>query len=290
VKQDPAPNAMVAPHSVVQLYVSSGLPTVDILDLRKYSLEDAQRYLRDAKLIPKITLKYDDKSRKGLVLSQMPPPRTKIPIHSTVALVVSNGARPVAVPELLTLLVNDAAQTISKLGLKLEISERVPNDNVDADVILSQNPPSGARIDPGSTITVVVSAGAPLLGVPDLGGRSLADATTALRDSGLAFRITYVVDASVRAGTVLQQDPAPSGQARKGSTVTLVVAVPGVVPDLTNMPLDQARAALTNAGYGVGGIFYGAPGEAGRVIRTEPEANQPLRPGQPVVLHVAGAQ
>jgi len=287
VRQEPAPNARVAPHSVVQLYVSSGLPTVEISDLRNFSLADAERILRDAKLIAKITPKYDSKTPKDIVLSQTPPRGTKLPIHSTVALVVSKGAQPVVVPEVLQLLVNDATQALSKRGLKLEVSERVMTD-IDADIILSQNPLSGAHVDPGSTVTVVVSAGPPSLGVPDLGGRSLGESIAALQGAGLGYRLNYVVDASAPAGTVMQQDPVPNAQARKGSSVTLVVAVPGVVPDVTNMPLDQARGVLSNAGYAVGNVIYGASGDAGKVVRSEPDANQQLRPGQSVVLHVAG--
>jgi serine/threonine-protein kinase len=287
VRQEPAPNARVAPHSVVQLYVSSGLPTVEISDLRNFSLADAERILRDAKLIAKITPKYDSKTPKDIVLSQTPPRGTKLPIHSTVALVVSKGAQPVVVPEVLQLLVNDATQALSKRGLKLEVSERVMTD-IDADIILSQNPLSGAHVDPGSTVTVVVSAGPPSLGVPDLGGRSLGESIAALQGAGLGYRLNYVVDASAPAGTVMQQDPVPNAQARKGSSVTLVVAVPGVVPDVTNMPLDQARGVLSNAGYAVGNVIYGASGDAGQVVRSEPDANQQLRPGQSVVLHVAG--
>jgi serine/threonine-protein kinase len=288
VKQDPAPNALVAPHSVVQLFVSSGLPIVEMTDLRQYTLADAQRILRAGKLIAKITPKYDGKTPKDIVLSQMPPPGTKLPIHSTVALVVSKGAQPVAVPDLVTLMVNDAAQSLAKRGLKLEISERVPNDNIDPDVVVSQNPLGGVHVDPGSTVTVVVSAGPPSLGVPDVGGRSLAEAIAALQGAGLSYRLNYVVDASAPTGTVMQQDPAPSAQARKGSSITLVVAVPGVVPDVTNMSIDQARGVLSNAGYALGTVIYGAPGETGKVVRSEPDAGGQLRPGGSVVLHVAG--
>ena len=49
-REEPAPPHKLKPGSEVQLYVSSGLPNVTLSDLRQYSLDDAQRYLRDAKL------------------------------------------------------------------------------------------------------------------------------------------------------------------------------------------------------------------------------------------------
>ena len=283
-----SPDTTAAPRSVVQLYVSSGLPNVALIDLRQYSRDDAERYLRNAKLIPKTTLRYDAKAPKGVVLSQSPGPLAQVPMRSVVSLVVSNGQKPVAVPDLVDLAIGDAQSAAQKRGLQLEIGERVTSDNIPADVVVSQNPSAGSNIDPNSKVVVTVSAGAPMVGVPDSGGKSIGDALAAIRSAGLTARVTYDVDQSIPAGTVLQQDPAASGQAHKGSQVTLVVAVPGVVPDVVNMPLDQARSVLQDAGYSVGSIFYGEGGQPGNVVRAEPDPNTPLRPGSSVSLHVAG--
>jgi serine/threonine-protein kinase len=288
IRQVPKPDATALPHSVVQLYVSSGLPNVGLIDLRQYSREDAERYLRNAKLIPKTTLRYDVKAPKGVVLSQSPAPQSQVPIRSVVSLVVSNGQQPVAVPDMVDLTIGDAQAAAQKRGLQLEIGERVNSDNIPADVVVAQNPPAGAHVDPNSKVTLTVSAGAPMVNVPDVGGKSVGDAMAAIQGSGLSARVTYDVDQTIPAGTVLQQDPAASSQAHKGSPVTLVVAVPGVVPEVTNMPLDQARAMLENSGYTVGAIFYGEGGQPGNVVRTDPDPNTPLRPGSSVALHVAG--
>jgi serine/threonine-protein kinase len=288
IRQVPKPDATAMPHSVVELFVSSGLPVVGLIDLRQYSSDDAERYLRNAKLIPKTTLRYDAKAPKGAVLSQSPAPQTQLPIRSVVSLVVSNGQKPVAVPDLIDLIIGDAQSAVQKRGLQLDIGERVTSDNIPLDVVVGQNPPAGSHVDPGSKVTVTVSAGAPMVNVPDIGGQTIGDAMAAIQGNGLTARVTYDVDQSVPPGTVLQQDPAASSQAHKGSPVTLVVAVPGVVPDVTNMPLDQARTLLQNAGYTVGAIYYGEGGQPGNVVRTDPEPNSSLRPGGAVSLHVAG--
>jgi beta-lactam-binding protein with PASTA domain len=68
------------------------------------------------------------------------------------------------------------------------------------------------------------------------------------------------------------------------------VAVPGSVPDVAGQPLDVAKAALIAAGYQIGNIVQSQEGEEGKVVRTEPEANANLRPGESVniTVHPAG--
>ena len=288
VRQDPAPPHKLKPGSEVQLFVSSGLPSVQLNDLRQYSLDDAQRYLRDAKLVPKVEPRYDDKVPKGTVIAQNPAPNAELPIRSTVRLVVSRGPRPVAVPDLVTQSLNDATNAVGKLGLRLEIGERVTSDNIAPDIVASQNPPPGAELAPGGTITVVVSAGPADVQVPDVRQHDVADATSTLEALGLTARIDYVVDSSVDGGTVLQQEPAAGAQSKKGATVALGVAVPGEVPDVSGMEIEDARAKLQSSGYRIGQLVYGADGDAGKVAATDPAAGSTLRPGESVTLHVAG--
>jgi serine/threonine-protein kinase len=287
-REEPAPPHKLKPGSEVQLYVSSGLPNVTLSDLRQYSLDDAQRYLRDAKLVPKVDQRYDEKIPKGVVISQNPAPNTELPIRSNVQLVVSRGARPVAVPDLVTQALNDATAAAGRLGLRLEIGERVTSDSIPADVVASQNPPPGAQVDPGATITVVVSNGPADVQVPDVRQSDVSDATANLAAAGLTARVDYIVDSSATGGTVLQQEPAAGAHAKKGGTVALGVAVPGSVPDVSGLDIEDARAKLQSAGYTVAPLVYGAEGTAGEVVSTEPAAGATLRPGESVTLHVGG--
>ena len=286
VRQDPPATSKLAPHGVVQLFVSTGLPTVELIDLRQYSRADAERYLRNARLVPKVSQRFD-KAPKDTVLSQLPLPNSKVPIRSAVALVVSEGERPVALPDVVTLLVGDATTELTKLGLKLEISERTPNDNIPADVIASQNPAAGTRVQPGSTLAVVVSAGPPQFPLQDFASSDAFDAAQKLQSLGLVVRYTYIVDPSQTSGTILRQDPAPGASVAKGAAVTLSVVVPGEVPDVSGKGVDDARAILQTAGYKVGNVIP-AQGPAGTAVRTEPVAGTALRPGETVNLYVGG--
>jgi serine/threonine-protein kinase len=287
VRQYPPAAGNIPAATVVTLYVSNGLPRVDLIDVRQYSSDDAQRYLRNAKLVPKLTEVYD-KSPRGTVLAQRPPPGTNVPIRSVVALVISKGQKPVYVPELVSLVVSDAQKALAERQLTLAISERDPSDQIPAGDVLSQTPVSGTPLDPGSTVNVVISSGPPQITVPDVSGKVLGDAQAALTQAGLQATIEYFVDATSALGTVLKEDPGAGSPARKGSTVTLDIAVPGVVPDVVGKPVDQAQTTLQTAGYKIGNTAYVQEGSDGTVARTEPASGMPLRPGETVLLYVNG--
>lgn len=287
IKQSPAPNGAIAPGTLVTLTVSAGPPRIPLMDVRQFSSDDAQRYLKIAKLVPRISSVYDA-SPKGTVLSQKPAAGTSVPIHSSVALVVSLGMHPVDAPDLVSLTLADARAAAAARHLRLVVGERDPSDSIPADVVTSQNPQAGSQIDRDGTIDVVISSGAPQITVPYVGGKSASDAVGTLGALGIAATIEYVVDPSAAVGTVLKQTPEPNTAVRKGSAVTLAIAVPGSVPDVAGKSPDDARALLQNAGYKIGNNAYVQEGTEGSVARTEPVAGSSLRPGETVTLYVSG--
>jgi beta-lactam-binding protein with PASTA domain len=115
----------------------------------------------------------------------------------------------------------------------------------------------------------------------------LAEASNALTAAGLVAKITYSIQ-SGGDGTVMQQDPAPSASAPKGSAVSIMVAVPGTVPNVVGMQLDAAQAALARYGYKAGNIGFVQGTPQGNVVATQPSANSPLDVGEPVNLFVTG--
>ena len=287
VRQDPPPKAAILSGSTVQLYVSTGLPTVQLLDVRQYSSDDAQRYLRNAKLVPAIAGIYD-RSPAGTVLAQRPAAGSTVRIRSVVALVVSKGLKPVSVPDVVSETLEDARKAFGERGLGVVVSERLPNDLIPAGVVTSENPSPGTAVPPGSNVSVAVSSGPPQIGAPALEGQVVSDATRMLEAAGLQAAIEYVVDPTSTVGTVLKQDPERGAQLKRGEAVTLDVAVSGLVPDVAGNSLAQAKTTLQNAGYKIGNTAYVQEGADGTVARTEPASGVTLRPGESVMLYVNG--
>lgn len=89
--------------------------------------------------------------------------------------------------------------------------------------------------------------------VPDVAGKSQAEATQALQDAGLNVgAVSEVADAEAPAGTVLKQEPAAGASVDEASSVDLTVAQgreAAVVPDVTGMKKAEAESALVAAGF-----------------------------------------
>ncbi|MDQ2908529.1 MAG: Stk1 family PASTA domain-containing Ser/Thr kinase [Candidatus Eremiobacteraeota bacterium] len=287
IRQDPLPGTRVGEHTLVTLYVSAGLPTIHLIDMRHYSSDDAQRYLREAKLVPKLVGTYDP-TPAGTVLAQHPAAGTSIPIHSTVALTVSKGPQPITVPDLTALTLADATKVLRGRGLGIDVADSTPSDDIPANEVMSQSVQAGSSVSPGATVNVRISSGPAKFAIPALTGQEAADGIARLQAAGFNTNIEYVVDEDSPSGTILKQDPPDGSHVNKGATVTLSVAVPGLVPDVGGKSPGDARVSLQNAGYKVGNIAYTQEGTEGTVVRTEPAAGTSLSPGETVMMFVSG--
>ncbi len=89
--------------------------------------------------------------------------------------------------------------------------------------------------------------------VPDVAGKSQAEATQALQDAGLKLgAVSEVADAEAQAGTVLKQEPAAGASVDEASSVDLTVSQgreAAAVPDVTGMKAAEAESALVAAGF-----------------------------------------
>ncbi|MBV9648129.1 MAG: PASTA domain-containing protein, partial [Candidatus Eremiobacteraeota bacterium] len=283
LSQDPPAGSHARSDVTVRLTVSSGLPLVSLIDLKSYSRTDAERYLSNAKLGVRFVERYDS-APAGTVLHQTPGAGT-IPLHGLVTLVVSKGPPPVTVPSVVTLALDAASVLLKRSGLRVAVVDRVASDNIPANVVASQDPEPGTSIDSGSTVNVVVSMGPAGVVVPNVGGRSVADASAALSAAGLLPRYRYAFEPGDPVGAVIDVSPPAGTPAKHGSAVVLTVVVSGIVPNVTGMTLDDAKSALQNAGYRVGNVAYTQVGPEGRVASTEPRAGTSLDPGETVLIY-----
>lgn len=86
-------------------------------------------------------------------------------------------------------------------------------------------PAAGSVLTPGGAVTVIVSRGAPTIGVPDLLGLTQADARTRLELEGLRLgTVTRQRTADAAPGTVVAQRPGAGTLAASGTIVDIVVA------------------------------------------------------------------
>jgi eukaryotic-like serine/threonine-protein kinase len=290
LRQEPLAGTKLAKGDQVSLVVSSGLPMVQVPEVGGYTVADAQRRLQDAKLKSKVIQVYSAAVPSGQVISLNPGVGTSVREGTPVVLTVSKGVQPVSVPTVVGITLDQARARLRARGLMLTIGQQTQSDTIPANTVASQDPQAGSQVAPNSQVTVVVSTGSASIDVPDVGGKLPDDARAAISAAGFTAKVNWAIDPANAAQTVIQQVPAPGTKAKKGSTITVTIPVPGSIPDVSGQTLDTAKKALSAAGYEIGNIVYtqqaGVPD--GTVVQTEPAANTNTSPGESVNIQVQG--
>lgn len=295
IRQNPAPGTKVARNSIVELFISNGLPTLGLRDVRGFDAADAQRILGDDKFRVRIVQRYDN-STKGSVVDEHPAPGSRVREGSTITLVVSQGPQPLVVPNFAGMSMDQAQAQAAHLGIVLDADQQVAIPGEQANTIASQDPAAGQQVARGAVVHVAVNtfASAPQpqaqggTVVPDVVGNSYPAAIAQLQQAGFSVSVNFSVQSAAN-GTVIGEQPQAGAQAPSDSRVAITLSVPGEVPDTDGLSVDQARAVLESAGYSISSMRYTATeGADGRVIGTDPMAGTNLAPGSGVVLVVNG--
>ena len=147
------------------------------------------------------------------------------------------------------------------------------------------------KVPDGSTVDLVVSLGAELITVPDVGGLLQAEAEDVIGIGGLMVgTIDFESSDQVPAGTVIRQDPPAGTEVEAGTKINLVISS-GLPPQIT-VPnvVEQAQATaeslIRDAGLVVGIITFESSDTVpvGSVIRQTPNAGTEVAENQEVHL------
>lgn len=174
---------------------------------------------------------------------------------SDVTLWVSTGPRMVTVPDVAGKSEADARKALAARGFDVKnVSMRYAD--VDKGQAVATTPAAGDTVRHDTRVTLVLSAGPAQVDVPDVTGRSQADARSELEALGFTVRTSEAYDPKVSADEVISTDPGSGTTARAGSTITLKVSKgPEMVdvPDVVGLSGDEARRTLKDAGFDVKG-------------------------------------
>jgi serine/threonine-protein kinase len=220
-KQDPQPGERIEKGNYVTIFSSLGPPKTDVPSVVGEKLDQALDDLRRANLKPKIS-RVDANAPQDEVISQRPTAGASVEQGQVVTLKVSNGPKPVIVPNVVGSNFDSASSAL--LGGGFAVRRRDVASEQPKDTVIAQSPDAGTYQPPGSPITLSVSKGPTTSTVPDVTSISQSDAVAQLKASG--FRV-HIVSQSVsdqgQDGIVQTQDPAGGAKAPPGSTVTIAV-------------------------------------------------------------------
>lgn len=174
-----------------------------------------------------------------------------------------------------------------------------PSDIVGTGLIIRTDPPAGEKLAEDKTLTLLVSSGPAPRVIPDMVGKPFAEVKDRLEQAGLVVeRDEDAFDESIPKGSVLKFTVPDSPGSAVGSTVnkgtTLVLTVsagpsPRLVPPLTGLSLDDARAQLEQLGLKMAEMpqEFSNDVPAGQVARQDPAVGQKVDRGSEVSVAIS---
>jgi serine/threonine-protein kinase len=229
---DPRAGLKAQKGSAVTLHISQGRQPISIPVLAGLSQAAAEKKITAAHATvgKSIDKQFNAKVDAGTVISAAKASDDKADLSQggsyfeglAVNLVVSLGP----VPDVAGKSVADAGATLAGVGLKSAAGSESYSDDVPNGDVIDAVPAADGPVRKGDTILLNTSKGPAPVDVPNVVGKTWADAKKAL--SGAGFKLDYpaIADGAPTLFVVQSTDPAAGVSAPKGSTVKVTFANP----------------------------------------------------------------
>jgi len=126
--------------------------------------------------------------------------------------------------------------------------------------------------------------------VPYVVGLRQAQAENEITEKGLVSRVRQISSSDVEEGFVITQNPNAGTVVVEGTRVRINVSKgskPVTVPNVVNLPFEQAQLELQQAGFNVSRIDVASDLKAGIVVRQDPTGGSESSKGSTVTLSVS---
>lgn len=234
-----------------------------------------------------LNYEYNPSVPKGTVISQSPPRGVHRRIYErdgkcTVVLTVSQGIETYELEELCGMDRRDALLTLRNRELNSKLTEQY--SDAPKGTVLMTSPPAGTILKEGDSVTLTVSAGKKTVSspIPDLLGKTEAEADALLRAAGLkSGKVSYEAS-SAPMGTVIRQEKRAYSAAERGEEIGYTVSAGDrfstkTVPNLYGMTVEEATEALRTVGLVVGSVLpVSGTAASGSVIMQNPPPLSPI--------------
>jgi eukaryotic-like serine/threonine-protein kinase len=208
----------------VQLTVSAGPGSGEIPHMGGLTQAAAERKLEKASFKVAVEHVNSESVEEGLVVFSEPRGGDSATHGSTVTIFVSRGPKLAKVPVLVGTQRRVAVQQIRARGLSPSVSEE---ENISpAGEVIRQSPSAGTAVEPGSTISIVVSSGKEekVAKAPNVIGKERRQAVEAIRAAGLIPSVEEEeTEVPSQVGRVVDQFPPPGSELEPKTTVTITV-------------------------------------------------------------------
>lgn len=214
---------VLAPTDALSTTEQETIPMVNVVGLYKTAAEEQMK--KNGFTNYTFKEQTDATVEKGYVISQSVDDGTAITKDTAITIVISSGKEMTSVPNVVNYEDSQATTLLEEAGLKVTHGYAY-DDNVEKDHVISSDPVAGTEVEEGSTVKIIISNGKEQkkVVVPNLEGKSEADAAAKLTELNLVGAPTYEYSDTVKEGQVISQDPVVNTEVDEQSTVSYVVS------------------------------------------------------------------
>ncbi|MEQ1788484.1 MAG: PASTA domain-containing protein, partial [Acidimicrobiales bacterium] len=269
---------------------SPDVAQVEVPNVIGETVENAQRILDNLGFEVDISEEANDDQEAGKVFDQTPKRGERVDEGSTIELKVSAGAEAIPVPDVIGSQVDQARLLLTAQGFTVRTEDQ-PDEDIPLGEVIDQDPGPNDDAPRGSEVVLFVSSGPAPREVPDVVGRTIAEASNLLGQAGFAVNQTSESSNDVPTGAVIRTDPGAGSVQPKGTAITVVVSSgPGEspVPSVINLTEANAINTLNAAGFTPVPVEQDTtdPTQNGRVIAQSPGANVIAADGSEVTITI----
>jgi beta-lactam-binding protein with PASTA domain len=254
--------------------------SVRVPEVTGLSVAEATRDLRDRGLRVRVGEPVaSDHVHQGLVATQSVAGGERARRRDVVVVQPSLG---ITLPDLVRRPAGAATGRLKELDIPYREEQR-PSLTAPKGNVAATRPAKGSVLKGDQVVTVVISTGRPKVGVPEVTGRSLADATAILGAGHLQARPERVFDDNVPKGRAVGTEPGAGSSVPWGSTVVLRVSKgPDLVevPRVVGLSKEEATERLREAGLKARFVFP----VGSRVVEQSPAPGEKAKRGSDVRL------
>jgi serine/threonine-protein kinase len=223
-----------------------------------------------------------------LVISSDPAPGDGAREGGAVGVIVSKGPERYVIPDVQGLSVSEATAAITSANLVIGSTTEVFDDQVPAAAVASTSPKIGNEVKPGTSVDIAVSKGPKPVTIPQVVGKKIQVATSALTDLGLLVTTKEKYAEKITEGLVIAIRPAAGTITASGTAVELVVSKgppPVEVPSLIDLPKNKAINVLKGLGLQPK-VLEAAATPLNRVYSQDPPAGTMIPKGSTVIIRI----
>lgn len=187
---------------------------------------DAAQILANMGVHANVSQESNELIAAGLVFAQDRAKGETLEPGDTVAITVSTGGKPFAMPSIVGMSESEAKKLLAEAGLAVEVEYSYDASAKEGNII-SQGIEANTDVTRGTTVKLVVCSRDGLVTVASVIGMSRDAAESAIKGQNLKVTVNLIECDDSQAGQVLSQLPAAGSSQKEGTTIVLTVGKGG---------------------------------------------------------------